>query len=401
MLSDQQLDEAICVICLDSCPPRQHVRVRGLVKTPHYNGRIGTVQGRVDGSERLKVVLGRDRKVLSLKPENVVVIDDGAPIQSGCACRGDAGLAHVACRVMAAETQAPEQRGRAWDECPTCKERFTGAMQLGLAEARWTKVRGREQEDYEWQDAASMMANALNGQGRYGEAEQLQRKLLAVQQRQLGAEYAVTLGTATNLGNSLWRQGRYGEAEKMYREALPMMQRTFGAGDPATLAAATNLACTLSGQGKHTEAEKIQREVLAVQQQELGAEHSSTLLTAVNLANSLSGQGKHAEAEKMQREVLAAQKRVLGAEHPSTLVSAGNVAESISKQGKYAEAEKMQREVLAVQQLKLGAEHPDTLWTAAHLANSLSKQGRHAEAEKMHRQVLALQKRRRALASGG
>ena len=359
MLSDQQLDEAICVICLDSCPPRQHVGVRGLVKTPHYNGRIGTVQGRVDGSERLKVVLGRDRKVLSLKPENIVVIDDGAPIQSGCACRGDAGLAHVACRVMAAETQAPEQRGRAWDECPTCKERFTGAMQLGLAEARWTKVRGREQEDYEWQDAASMMANALNGQGRYGEAEQLQRKLLAVQQRQLGAEYAVTLGTANNLGNSLWRQGRYGEAEKMYREALPMMQRTFGAGDPATLAAATNLACTLSGQGKH------------------------------------------AEAEKMQREVLAAQKRVLGAEHPSTLVSADNVAVSMSKQGKYAEAEKMQREVLAVQQLKLGAEHPDTLWTAAHLANSLSKQGRHAEAEKMHRQVLALQKRRRALASGG
>ena len=97
MLSDQQLDEAICVICLDSCPPRQHVGVRGLVKTPHYNGRIGTVQGRVDGSERLKVVLGRHRKVLSLKPENIVVIDDGAPIQSGCACRGDAGLGRMGC----------------------------------------------------------------------------------------------------------------------------------------------------------------------------------------------------------------------------------------------------------------------------------------------------------------
>ena len=32
-----------------------------------------------------------------------------APIQSGCACRGEAGLAHVGCRVQAAE--AAHQRG--------------------------------------------------------------------------------------------------------------------------------------------------------------------------------------------------------------------------------------------------------------------------------------------------
>ena len=110
----------------------------------------------------------------------VICLDSSPPpIQSGYACRGDAGLAHVACRVKAAEWQAAEKNSKAWTRCQTCKQKFTGSMQLGLAEARWTKVRGREQEDYEWQGAASMMANALNGQGRYGEAEQLQRKLPA------------------------------------------------------------------------------------------------------------------------------------------------------------------------------------------------------------------------------
>ena len=82
------------------------------------------------------------------------------PIQSGGACRGDAGLAHVACRVKAAESQAPEKQGCVWWECQTCKQAFTGAMQRGLAEARFTKVRGREQEDGEWQMVMKPLKNA-------------------------------------------------------------------------------------------------------------------------------------------------------------------------------------------------------------------------------------------------
>ena len=104
----------------------------------------------------------------------VICLDSSPPLlQSGCACRGDAGLAHVACRVKAAEWQAPGKKGRAWWECQTCKQAFTGAMQRGLAEARWSKVRGREQEDGEWQMAALMMARAIGDQGRYAEAEKM------------------------------------------------------------------------------------------------------------------------------------------------------------------------------------------------------------------------------------
>ena len=66
----------------------------------------------------------------------------GSLIQSGCACRGDAGLAHVACRVKAAEWQAAEKKRKAWTHCQTCKQKFTGSMQLGLAEARWSQASG-------------------------------------------------------------------------------------------------------------------------------------------------------------------------------------------------------------------------------------------------------------------
>ena len=77
----------------------------------------------------------------------------------------------------------------------------------------------------------------------------------------------------------------------MQREVLAVEQRVLGAEHPGTLCTAKNLALSLSRQGKYDEAEKMQREVLAVNERVLGAEHPDTLTTANNLALSLSDQG--------------------------------------------------------------------------------------------------------------
>ena len=173
----------------------------------------------------------------------VICLDSSPPpIQSGCACRGDAGLAHVACRVKAAEAQAPQKQGCVWWQCQTCKQAFTGAMQRGLAEARWTQVRWREQEDGEWQMAALMMARAIGDQGRYAEAEKMQREVLAAQERELGADHPSTLATAGNLATTLSKQGQYAEAEKMQREVLAAQERELGADHPDPVTTAGNLA---------------------------------------------------------------------------------------------------------------------------------------------------------------
>ena len=63
------------------------MRVEGLSKSPQYNGRLGTIQGEVEGG-RLRVVLDQDRKVLSLKRENLVEIQQG---QDGCVASSHAG----------------------------------------------------------------------------------------------------------------------------------------------------------------------------------------------------------------------------------------------------------------------------------------------------------------------
>ena len=69
-------------------------------------------------------------------PEAVCIIclDRGdEPLLRNCACRGPtAGFAHMSCLVRYVASAA-ETNQRRWVECGTCKQRYFGATQMGLA----------------------------------------------------------------------------------------------------------------------------------------------------------------------------------------------------------------------------------------------------------------------------
>jgi hypothetical protein len=174
---------------------------------------------------------------------------DPPPIQSGCACRSDGGLAHVECLIAKAVAQQPHRGNEVWWECQTCKQDFTGMVRTRLGEVWMSRVCDRAEENLERLDAAHNLAECRRMDGQYAEAEQINREVVDVQRRVLGDEH------------------------------------------PSTLTCASNLALALSDHGKHAEAEQIEREVLAVQRRVLGDEHPSTLIIASNLASSLSDQG--------------------------------------------------------------------------------------------------------------
>ena len=97
------------------------------------------------------------------------------PIQSGCACRGDSGLAHIACLVRAAASQQAQRGNGVWRECQTCKQDYTGAMRTGLAEAWRTRVAGQAAETTERLEAENNLACSLVHQGKDAEAEPMFR----------------------------------------------------------------------------------------------------------------------------------------------------------------------------------------------------------------------------------
>ena len=255
---------------------------------------------------------------------------DPPPIQSGCACRSDTGLAHATCLIEKAVSQQPHRGYEVWSKCQTCKQSFLGSMQTALGEAWWSRVVDQAEESDERLAAARNLAQCRQSQGKHAEAERIFREVLGVHRRVLGEEHLMSLDTAACVALSLWYQAKHADAERINREVLGVYRRVLGEEHPRTLNSAHNLAGSLSGQAKHAEAARIQRKVLAVYKRVLGEEHPDTLRGANNLAFSLSDQGEHAQAERIHREVLGVQRRVLGEEHPDTLQSANNLASTLS-----------------------------------------------------------------------
>ena len=167
------------------------------------------------------------------------------PIQSGCACRGDSGLAHIACLVLAAASQQAQRGNGVWQQCQTCKQYYTGAMQTGLAEAWWSRVAGQVAQSDERLDAEKYLASSLLHQGKAAEAEPMLRRLHEVRMRVLGAEHLVTLSVANNLAMSLSIQDKHADAERIQREVLGVRKRVLGAEHPDTLRSAGNLGHVL------------------------------------------------------------------------------------------------------------------------------------------------------------
>ena len=301
--------------------------------------------------------------------------DAPLPMQCGCGCRGDAGLAHVACIAQAAAHQAASWN-TAWEECLTCGQYYTGGMQLGLARERVRRTERRAPGDDDRLAARWNLGQALLDAGEHAGAEVLLRDVLAVRRRVDGRSHRSTRLAATTLADVLDLQGQRTEAVALYRETL--------AATPAdeqettnTLVGKGKLAAALSGMGDHAEAEALLRGVIATQERLYGPDDARTLQsvqTAQMLGRVLQDQSKHTDAAAVYRPTLAAQRRVLGPEHPETLRTAYDLAVSLAQLGEHAEAEELLQGVLQMQQRTKGTGNEGTLLTAAKLAEVRAKQ---------------------------
>jgi tetratricopeptide (TPR) repeat protein len=228
------------------------------------------------------------------------------------------------------------------------------------------------------------LASVLESQGKYDEAEELNRRALKGWEMSLGVQHPDTLGSASNLAYVLRFKGKYDEAETLSRRAVQGKELELGVNHPHTLVCVSILAGVLRDQMKYDEAEKLSRRVLEGREKELGAWHPDTLTGVSNLAVVLGHQGKYEEAEKLSRQALEGKEKMLGVRHPSTLTNLNNLAGILRDQGRYAEAETLSRRVLEETEKGLGGQHPDTMTCVYNLAYLLHKQKQYIEASELY-----------------
>ena len=163
------------------------------------------------------------------------------------------------------------------------------------------------------------VARMLFNERRYSTSENLNRRILKVNEHILGVDHPDTLTSVNNVGLLLQTQGKLEEAEVLFRRALEGFERVLGVDHPNTLGSVNNLGGLLEAQGKLEEAEVLSRRALEGYERVLRVDHPDTLSSVNNLGWLLYAQGKLEEAEVLFRRVLEGRERVFGVDHPNTL----------------------------------------------------------------------------------
>ena len=190
------------------------VRIEGIQSKPELNGTKGVVTQAVAAIKKMRwhVQLDDTGAVVSLSESCLVPIaaapkdhgivdggghaccyicldtDDGV-IQRGCACRGSAGGAHVACMIEAAAHAEVQTLCASWHECSLCHKSYTGRMQKELTEENVRRMKHLPQTDTKSILAHFGRGMALTDGGEYRDAEVVFRTALGV----VGAEHPIAL----------------------------------------------------------------------------------------------------------------------------------------------------------------------------------------------------------------
>ncbi len=226
------------------------------------------------------------------------------------------------------------------------------------------------------------LGGALAANGIFEEAESALRRALALCDKFFGPASPMRGRALNGLSQVLIYTGRYGEAEAALKEALAL-NKTWAAHDNADVGVSLNnygVLYQLTGQYKKSE--ESLRQAVAMDEKVLGADSALTLINKVMLAKVLSLSGRNTQAEPIARQALTSAERLLGKrrDHPALAGAQICLAEILRALGRYTEAEPLYRQALANETHYLGADHPAAAATSLLLAKLLHSTGRDPEA---------------------
>ena len=327
-------------------------------------------------------------------------------------------------------------------EVDELRQRLVSARALGIA--------GKHRELLEQVDAVASRARALgygpllaevahlrgvalDGNGRYDEAEQHVQEALglalehrhdpiALQSAQLlvlltgqrNARYDEALTWARTIAHPLarglddpvsiaqiWNHmgialAMKGDNEQAYEyvdRARRLHEQTLGAEHLMVGQSVGNLGNILFGQGKLEQAKLRFEQALEIMEQALGSDHPYTIQSVGNLGNVLLDQGRYEEAKAKYELTLRAWRTMRGEDHPYVAMSLNNLGEVASQQREYADAERYHRRALQIRTQALGDEHPDTALSLSNLGVVLLAQGEYEQALHHHQQALEIRER--------
>ncbi len=273
-----------------------------------------------------------------------------------------------------------------------------GVMAINLANyaraeewlTRLVEIRKSQGENTDYATALNNLASLYQSQGKYDEAEPIQKRTLAILEKALGDEHPKVATCLNNLAALYQSQGKFDEAEPIQKRALAIAEKALGDEHPDVATGLNNLAGLYDSQGKYGEAEPIYKQALAIREKALGDQHPNVATSLNNLAELYRSQGKFGKAEPLLKRALTIREKALGDQHPDVAQSLNNLAGLYESQGKYGEAEPIFKRALTIREKALGDQHPDVATSLNNLAYLYKTQGKYDEAEPLYQRALKI-----------
>ncbi len=253
-------------------------------------------------------------------------------------------------------------------------------------------------DDFDFATAETELGALLKAAGEYSEAVELFENAVTGYQEALGGDHEYTVIALKNLLSLNQGLDRAEQVVAVQRRILGIQERTMGADHPQRAQRLNSLAFYLHQRGDHQAALPYYQQALAIRERSLGAEHADTALSLNNLAFLLEDLGRPEEALPHYLRGLA----ILDAEGQTDVsflrdlsTNLGNLLMSL---GRIIEAESHFLRAVDLLELEVGADDPRLLNELNLLGSSLGDLGAYVIAENLMRRALAI--RRRTLETG-
>jgi eukaryotic-like serine/threonine-protein kinase len=226
--------------------------------------------------------------------------------------------------------------------------------------------------------------------GAFDDVEEVQRRILPIQERLLGPEHPDVANSLNNLANVYYRRGDHHQARALYTRALAIEERTLGPEHPVIADQLDNIGLICAAQDEYAEALALHERALVVRERTMGPGHPTTATTLNNLAVVHESLGAYDEAIALHERARGIWQAALGPDHPDVALSLNNLGSVYRAAGQLDRAGVLYERALATWERTVGPEHPDLAMPLQGLAMIALAQGRAAEAVPLAERALRL-----------
>lgn len=229
--------------------------------------------------------------------------------------------------------------------------------------------------------ALTGLANTHFYAGRYDAAEDLNRRVLALDRRLHGPRHPHVADDLLNLGNVALVRGRAGDATPQFREALAILEEWYGAEHPETASAMTILAQSLVPQQQFEEASTLLRRALATQERVYGDIHPRVAFVVNELGLIALRREDWDLAEAMLSRAHDIYREIYKGRHARVGIAKANLGTVYMGKEEYARAERLFREAIRLYSELLPPGHLNVAIAQSKLGRTLLRSKQLADAE--------------------